>query len=400
MVVDTAATRPALLLGIRQAGDVAVVVVTPHQRGRRRHPQAVLINLQHLLVGQEDLRHLAHILRDIAPQQLLLRVDDSLQTVGLLLHGADTFHRAIVDAPHADGEQLVFRLQLLQALRPVVEHGLPVGDEVIRSPLLDIPLADVVAQHGFTVRAAQRDAAAVGHLTGSRHLEEGFRPLVHGRPQSIAAQAQQQLEDLAVRAGSDDALLARLVGLAAPRPQTPVFVVDEDTAVFDRRLLDSCERLIQSETRLPFRHDVAPPYPRRHTGHARQLQDAVGRTASAVADHVYLSLPDEDAEAVVARVLLAYHDVTLALGHGHQSRHLPHIVTEHAQGHLYHRVGMSLHGIGDGMATVEPHFLGGLDADGKHAHPQEQQEAIAGVSLHHAAKIPILIYTRRVFLYH
>ena len=66
VVVDTTATRPALLLGIGQTGDVAVVVVTPHERGRLRHPQAVLIDFEHLLIRQEDLRHLAHILRDIA----------------------------------------------------------------------------------------------------------------------------------------------------------------------------------------------------------------------------------------------------------------------------------------------------------------------------------------------
>ena len=55
VVIHTGAALPLLFAGVGEVGDVAIVVVAPHQRDIVGHPQSFLVELQHLLVGHEYL---------------------------------------------------------------------------------------------------------------------------------------------------------------------------------------------------------------------------------------------------------------------------------------------------------------------------------------------------------
>ena len=152
-VVVYARTPAAPLLGVvAEARQVSVVVVTPHQRDVVRHAESVLVDVQHLFIRYEDLRHPCDVLADMPFQQLALVVDDLLQRLRLLLQTpAHALHGPVVDAPHADGVQILAALALAQSFGPVLVYGLAVGHVVKASPLLDVPLAHVVAQHGFAM---------------------------------------------------------------------------------------------------------------------------------------------------------------------------------------------------------------------------------------------------------
>ena len=104
---------------------------------------------------------------------------------------------------------------------------------------------------------------------------------------------------------------------------------------------------------------IAPPHPRRHLGHAAQLQNAVGGTTGVVAFYHYLTIVHPDAEAVV--VALALHDADAGIlgSHGFVGRHHLHVVSKHLQGLLHHWRHLALHLIGHGVVAVVPHHIGG-----------------------------------------
>ena len=152
-VVIHAATARAPLFGcVGQARHVSVVVVAPHQRDVVGHLQPHVVDVEHLFVGDEHLRLLGRV-AEIFADELLLVVDDELQSVELLLHRLHALHRAVVDATHADGQQVAAlrAFDLFQPLYPVVLYRLAVGDVVKRTAFLLVPLADVVAQQWFAV---------------------------------------------------------------------------------------------------------------------------------------------------------------------------------------------------------------------------------------------------------
>ena len=258
-----------------------------------------------------------------------------------------------MDAAHADGEELLAAAHLLQPFYPILLNGAAVGDVVIWSTLLDVPLSHVIAQQGLAVAGADDDAEGVGHLLVASDGEEARRHIVHGGPERVGPQAEHQLEQ-------------PLVGLRPhvvlrPSAQAPVLVVDEQAAIGHAGGVLVAERVGQRDgleaTMWPH---VAPPHPRRHLGHAAQLQDAVGGATGVVPFYHHLTVLHADAEAVV--VALALHDANAGvLGlHGLVGRHQLHVVDEHLQGLLHHRGHPALHLIGDGGVAVVPHELAAI----------------------------------------
>jgi len=276
---------------VGQARHVAVVVVAPHQRDVVGHLQPHVVDVEHLFVRNEHLRLFGRV-AEIFADELLLVVDDELQSVELLLHCLHALHRAVVDAAHADGQQVAAlrALHFFQPLYPVVLYRLSVGDVVKRAAFLLVPLSDVVAQQRLTVRRADGDAAAVGHGLGARRLEEAYGARVHGGPDSVGTEAEQQLEHLLVGVLADDAERGFVEMAVAPGTQRPVLVVEEDTTILHRRMLEGMVAGGQCQSALPLRVHVAPPCPWRHTGEARELQYAVGRAAGIAAHDPQLAV--------------------------------------------------------------------------------------------------------------
>ena len=100
-----------------------------------------------------------------------------------------------MDAAHADGEELLRALDLLEAFYPVLLYLFTIGDVVVGTTLLMVPLCNIVAQQGFTVAGADENAARVGHLLIAWDSEETWRAGMHARPDGIGTQTEQQLED-------------------------------------------------------------------------------------------------------------------------------------------------------------------------------------------------------------
>ena len=145
VIVDAASPTPLLLLGIGQTGEVAVVVVTPHQGHVAGNTQTALIDFEYFFIRNEHLRNGLHLIIIIAAQQLALVINHLLQSVQLLLLGLHTLHRAVVNAAHANGEELLAASHFLQALSPVALHLLAIGDIVVGAALLHVPFGHVVA---------------------------------------------------------------------------------------------------------------------------------------------------------------------------------------------------------------------------------------------------------------
>ena len=300
MVINTPTALTHLLPGIRKARQIAIVVITPHQRHIVRHLQAPLIELQYLFIWHEHL-HLLGRIAYIGPKKFLLVVNDLLQALKLLLFRLIAFHRTVVDAAHTDGEYIVLRpLHGLKPLNPIPLDGLAIGAVVKGAPLFYIPLADIIPQQRFTMGGAYDDATAVGHRLRPRRLEEGHRPLMHGRPDGIGTQSQKEFEYLTIGLGADLTFRPRLKGLA-PWAQAPVLIVQENATIRHTGLLLGGIVAVDGQTGFPFRHHIAPPYPRRYPGYPRELQQAVGHSPTVVAFNDNLSVLDADTKAVGRR---------------------------------------------------------------------------------------------------
>ena len=286
MIVDAvaAATLPFGCGG--KVAYVAVVVVAPHQAHVVGHLKAGVIHVLHFLVGDEHLRHLLHVIVYILAQQLALVGDDAFQNAFLLLDGFGVLHGAVVHTAHADGVENGLAGHLAQTALPEPSHLGAVVHIVVVAGAAAGPLAGRARCHGLAVRAAYVDAVAGGGLAVAGYKEEGLRTLVHGGPEGVGAQAQQQFEDAFVGLGTDASFQSRLVGLAGPRHHAPVFVVDEDAAVLHTGMLFLPVVGGQGEPLQGVRCRIGPPCPGRYTQQTRHLEQSVGHAVAVAAGDV------------------------------------------------------------------------------------------------------------------
>ena len=190
MIVDTTSTNSFLFFCIRQPSYVAVIVIAPHQRHVIRHLQTLFVELQHLFIWHKHL-HLLLGGTDILTKQLLLVVDDLLQTLQFLLSGFIPLHRPVVNTPHTDGEHIVLRLlDFLQSLNPILLHLLAISLIVKGSALFYIPLIHIVTQQRFAMRRTYHNTATVGHRLRPWNLKEGGSTRMHRRPDGVSPQTQ------------------------------------------------------------------------------------------------------------------------------------------------------------------------------------------------------------------
>ena len=93
--------------------------------------------------------------------------------------------------------------------------------------------------------------------------------------------------------------------------QAPVLVVKEYAAVLHAGLLTGLETILNRQSLFLLRHHIAPPYPRRNTRHARELEYAVGHASTVVTFNYNLSTFSIDAESVGSALALYYLDCWL-----------------------------------------------------------------------------------------
>ena len=349
VVIYSSTALALLLLCIRKAGQVAIVVITPHQGDIIRHPQAALINLQHLLVRDEYLWHLLHILAIILLYEFPLVVDYLLQAVQLLLWCFHALHRTIMNASHAYSKEFFRALHLFQALCPVFLYCFAIGDIVICPTLLHLPFSHIIAQERLTMACAYQNAEGIGHFFVSLYCEEARTDIMHSRPDDVGTQSQHQFEESLIGLWSHIVL--------RPLADAPVFVIDEDATILNRRGLFHAKIIWQRQLVFAMRSYITPPYPRRNTCHPAQFQQAVGSTSGIVSFHHYLPVFHTDAEAVIAALALHNADSSILGGNSLLACHQFHITLKQTKSLQNNRGSLSLYMITHGIAAIIPHHI-------------------------------------------
>ena len=105
---------------------------------------------------------------------------------------------------------------------------------------------------------------------------------MHGRAEVVGFQAKEQFADLGVGLGADIAPLG-VERVPRPREQSPILVVDEQTAVFDRRCFGNFGMNVQVERRARPDGNVGPPVPRAYADGLRKGEKSVGGSPAVAA---------------------------------------------------------------------------------------------------------------------
>ena len=182
---------------------------------------------------------------------------------------------------------------------------------------------------------------------------------MHGGPDGVGPQAQEQFEYPPVGLGADLPLRSLLIIHITPRARAPVLIVDEDAPAGHAGGMIHCEVVVDDEAVAPLRHDVAPPYPRRDARQTGEFEDAVGRAPAVMPLDDNLPATDGEAEAVVGAPALHDPDGRPVGIHRRQPRHLPHVVLPHRESRSDHGVSTLSQTVGDGMLPVETHHARG-----------------------------------------
>ena len=299
MVIHSCPTLSFLLQRVAQACHVAVVVVAPCQHHVVGHHKPVFHHLQHLFVWYKLLWNPLHIFVYIFSKHRPLVVNHLLQCCGLVVEAlAHSLHSSVVNATHTYGVDVLIPARLLQPFGPVVLHALLIYNIVVGSTRLGVPFPHVVAHHRLAVRRAYHYAAGVCRLLRSFHHKERSCRWVHGRPDGVCPQSHQQFKHLFVCRRAYQSRFGRRKSPPAPGQCGPVLVVYKNAAVFHRRALHRMEVGRNLQCRPFLRHLVSPPFPWRHTSHARQFEYSVCSATPVAARHCQLSSSHLYAESV------------------------------------------------------------------------------------------------------
>ena len=279
VVIDAIASLSSCLSLGGEMTDIAIVVVTPHQADVLWHLQARVVDVEHLLIWDEDLWHLSYILVNILFQKLTLVSNSARKHSLLFLHTFGSKHSTVMHATHTDGIEYLLTCDLLHTIFPKAIDLSRIVHVVIISHTTARPFSCWTGGHRLAMTTAHIDAIAGCCLTVARHEEERHRDFMHGRPDGIGTQAQQQFEDLCVGLRSYlSRHVCRLIVLRTPRHQSPILIVDEDATEWHVWFLVNRSTFGDAQFFLLACSCICPPFPRRDTQQARHLQQAIGNT--------------------------------------------------------------------------------------------------------------------------
>ena len=195
-------------------------------------------------------------------------------------------HRRVIRAAQTDGDDAFVILVPPDAFAPEVFKDVRVFGVVPSSQCLLIPPVPFLLrpEHRLLMRGAHDDAVFIREPGIFRIVfVEGVVP--HGRPEVVALQPQNQLEQLRVKLvvvigharrdgrigiGGDQ---AEFVG--DPIAQVRRFVIQEDAAIFDRRRALEVFARFYKQRVFVLGGDVRPPIPRRYAHLLGQIINAV-----------------------------------------------------------------------------------------------------------------------------
>ena len=285
VVIHATAALAPLLFGCGELAHVAVVVVGPDQRNIIGQTHSEAIRLQCFLVRTEYLRHIDSRFAQVALNHLALFGYYFLKRVAPFLVRIVARHARIVYATHAESVDGIIVFRLLYALAPVHFYGIAVVFPVIRAGQTTElerkvmhPLVNIVSQHLLAMARAKHNVILPCQLRVLLVIPERLCTWVHRRPQQVGFQAEHQPHHLLVSARTNVVhVLVKMLG--GPRLQSPIFVVDEQSAVFHRRRACHRRATRHADGLVFARSHVSPPAPWRHAHHPGKFHKAVGRAA-------------------------------------------------------------------------------------------------------------------------
>ena len=120
-------------------------------------------------------------------------------------------------------------------LFPKMEYFFAVVYIIIISFTPSFPLYRCTACHGFAMGRTDINTVFSSDFTVALGHEKRLCAFVHGRPISVSSQTEQQLKNSFVCARTDTSgFVPWFVSETTPWHQSPVFIVDKDTAIFYR----------------------------------------------------------------------------------------------------------------------------------------------------------------------
>ena len=286
MIVYSVASA-ARLLGVgRQLAYVAMVVVHPQERHVVGHLQSGVVGVEHLLIRYEGLRNGRRVTDRVGKELSLVGyyLRESAHLVGCCRVAVDAL---VVHTAHSERVDGVISPALSHSVSPVFLHHRLVGGivevAVAVSPVA-VPLPKVVAQHLLAVARTEHYVVAACHGQIVLVCPERLRLMVHGRPQGIGSETEQQFHHLGIGLRTHVSVVGLEVVLC-PHPYAPVFVVDEYAPVFHGRLAHQRPVTAHMESLSFLRSHVSPPYEGRHSCQTRYLEQSVCRAARRAAEH-------------------------------------------------------------------------------------------------------------------
>ena len=235
----------------------------------------MFVGVQHLLVWGESLRDLIGGFAEHVAQDLPLVVEHLFEHSGLLFEGQIAGHYGVVDAAHRQRVDILIGAVLFDPFAQHLVDALLVGDVVPFAHRLAVPFAGVIEQQGLAMHRSHDDRQTVGDQFVVGIVVERLGAGVHGRTKVVALHAQEQFADFRIGFGADVAHFG-LEGFGGPGLESEILVVDEQTAVFDRRLFRTVGFYVQRKAVLFCDGNVGPPVPRAYADSLRYGEYAVG----------------------------------------------------------------------------------------------------------------------------
>ena len=192
-----------------------------------------MINIEHFFIGNKDLRNFGHVFIDIFLNQPALVNKYAVYHRLLLSHRFGSLHLAVMHAAHSQRIEYLLTCDLFHTVFPKFINGGTVVYIIVCPLSSPFPLTGGITGHRFAVGSSYKYSVFLRCFPIAFGQKERKRTFVHSRPIGVGTQAKQQFKDTFVCTRPDFTFYIRkFVSPAAPWHQSPIFVIDKNTAIF------------------------------------------------------------------------------------------------------------------------------------------------------------------------
>ena len=291
MIIDSVAAFTGTLFGSGEMADIAVVIITPHQGHVFGYLQPRMINIEHFLIRNKDLRHLCYVFIHVLFEQAALVNKYPVQDGFLFFYRLGSLHLSIVNATHTQRVKYLLSGNFFHTIFPKLINGRTVIHVIVCSFSTYFPFSGSIARHWFAVGSSHKDAILFRCFPIALRQKERQGTLMHSRPVGIGPQTKQQLKNTFVGTRPDFSFhIRRFVSLVTPRHQSPIFIINKDAPILHRRRLQLSKLARKAECLFLLRSHIRPPFPRGNAQQTGYFKYAVGCTVTVAAGYYQLSI--------------------------------------------------------------------------------------------------------------